>query len=190
MIYLLHRIIFLSTILCTFSLSAENRWYGQLSLTAWTRNFEEATSSRTNDGVEKTEGGFSAGIGYIYDNNLAFELEYLPTMDFSVSQGDRTGTINMWALTIAPKYTFSKKLFEEKLSFFVKYRLGYTKMSGTSFYGNTGSNASYTMGPAFGMDYKINERWQTYVDIGGLWASGDIEDYDFHPWQIGGRYLF
>jgi hypothetical protein len=190
MIYQFKKILFLTAMILSFSALAENRWYGQISLTVWTRNFEEATPSRNNDGVEKTEGGFAPGLGYHYNSHWAFELEFLPTMGFTVNQGNRTGTISMWALTLAPKYTFSQRYFSEKLSFFVKFRLGYTKMTGTSFYGNTGSNSSYTLGPAVGMDYKINDRWQAYVDIGGLWASGDIEDYDFHPWQIGGRYLF
>lgn len=169
---------------------AESKWYGQLSLTVWTRNFEEATASQNNDGVEKTEGGFTPGIGYRHNESWSYELEYLSTMDFSVSEGGRNGRINMWALTIAPKYTFSKKFFEDDLSFFIKFRLGYTKIVGTSFYGNTGSNSSYTGGPAFGLDYKLSDPWELYIDIGGLWAAGDIEDYDFHPYQIGTRYLF
>jgi|GEM_PF-3797319 len=190
MINLLNKMFVIIAVFSSFSALAESRWYSQLSLTVWTRNFEEATASKNNDGVEKTEGGFTPGIGYIYNENLAYELEYLSTMDFTVTEGNRTGSINMWALTIAPKYTFSRKFIEDKLSLFVKFRVGYTKITGTSFYGNTGSKSSYTLGPALGADYKISERWQTYIDVGGLWAGGDVENYDFHPWQIGGRYLF
>lgn len=169
---------------------AQEGFYSKLSLTVWTRNFEEATASKTNDGVEKTEGGFTPGFGYRFNSNWATELEYLSTMDFTVQENGREGTINMWALTVAPKYYFDSLFLEEKLSFFVKFRVGYTKIVGTSFYGNAGSNSSYTLGPSFGADYQLNTNWNLYLDIGGLWAAGDVEDYDFHPWQIGIRYYF
>jgi hypothetical protein len=169
---------------------AEEDWYTQLSLTVWTRNFEEASPRHNNDGYEKTEGGFTPALGYRHDSSWAFELEFFSTMDFTVREGTREGTINMMALTLAPKYTFSKRFINDKLSLFAKVRIGYTKIIGTGFFGNNGSNSSYTMGPALGADYDINSKWQAYIDIGGLWAAGDIENFDFHPWQIGSRFYF
>ncbi len=171
-------------------LYGEDRFYTQLSLAVWTRNFEEATPQKNNQGVESTEGGFVAGFGYRLNSDWAFEIEFLPTMDFTVRDGAREGKIHMWAVTLAPKYTFSWRAFDNKLSFFAKIRLGYTQIMGTTFYGNNGGNSSYTMGPAIGADYILNSDWEAFLDIGGLWAGGDVEDYDFHPWLIGLRYQF
>lgn len=96
----------------------------------------------------------------------------------------------MIALTLAPKYRFGKGWLSEKVNFFIKMRVGWTKISGTDIYGNNGSETALTLGPAIGADYSFHKNWNAYIDIGGLWSSGDVEDYDFHPWNIGIRYLF
>lgn len=177
--------VFLST-----KVNSEESYYTQLAASLWTRNFEEATPSQNNDGIESTEFGYAVGLGYRLNSSWAFELEYLKSSDFSAENQGRQGELSVMAVTIAPKYSFSPRFFDDRLSLFGKIRFGYTQIDGTSLYGNDGSNESSTFGLGFGMDYKVVENLESFIDIGGLWASGDVEDYDFHSWQIGMRYFF
>jgi hypothetical protein len=172
------------------SYAVDDSFYAQAGVIVWTRNFEEASPRGNNDGVEKTEGGFSFAVGKELNKNWAVELEFLSTMEFSVVNASRSGLISMNAFTLAPKYSFAHDWLLKDLSFFAKLRLGWTKIKGADIYDNFGNEEALTLGPAIGVDYRINENFASYLDIGGLWVSGDVEDYDFHPWQLGIRYLF
>lgn len=186
----MRRLLLITLFIPTIVLAESSKTYLQSSVIFWTRNFEEATSSNTNDDIESLEGGFSFGIGHRFTNSFALELEFLPSMGFEVSHNGQTGEISMYAITIAPVYIFKPNFLNEKMEFFAKYRIGYTKMKGTDILGNNGQEDSITMGMAFGSTYKFNDRWSGYIDIGGLWSDGDIENFDFHPWQVGIRFSF
>ena len=63
-------------------------------------------------------------------------------------------------------------------------------MQGTDILGNDGEEDSITGGMAFGATYQFDDNWSVLIDLGGLWADDDIEDFDFHPWQVGIRFHF
>jgi hypothetical protein len=177
----------ISSIALLFSLETFANYYAQAGILVWTRNFEEAAGG-SNEGVEKTEGGFSIGFGKAFNEKWSAELEYLPSMEFSVSKENREGRIGMMAITVAPKYNFGHGFIDENLSFYAKLRVGWTKIKGTDIYDNYGKETSWTMGPTIGTDYKYDDNFIIFFDVGGLWSGGDVEDYDFFPWQLGLRY--
>lgn len=183
-------IILLTILVPCLSFAEEAKSYLQTSVTFWTRNFEEATATSTNEGIESLEGGFSLGGGYRFTENFAIEAEFLSAMGFEVQNQARTGEISMYAITAAPVYIFKPSFLPDQMEMFAKFRIGYTKMQGTDILGNNGKEDSVTGGMSFGATYKFNENWSGLIDIGGLWADDDIEDYDFHPWQVGIRFHF
>jgi hypothetical protein len=185
---MINKIFILISMLYCFQASAQ--YYTQASVIVWTRNFEEATATGDNSGIEKTEGGFSLGFGKRFNQDWSVELEFLPTMDFEVEKDNQKGHISMIAFTIAPKYTFAQDWPEENISLYIKLRVGWTKISGTDILNNYGKETSWTVGPALGVDYQINDQFSSYFDVGGLWSGGDVEDFDFFPWLLGLRYHF
>jgi opacity protein-like surface antigen len=183
-------LLFLTLILPCITFAEEAKTYLQTGVIFMSRNFEEATASNTNDGIESLEGGFSLGTGHRFAHNFAVEAEFIQSMGFEVQNAGRAGEISMYALTIAPVYIFKPSFLPEQMELFAKFRIGYTKMQGTDILGNNGKEDSITGGMGFGVTYKFNENWSGLIDLGGLWADDDIEDYDFHPWQVGIRFHF
>jgi predicted porin len=137
-------LLFLIYLFPSLSLAEENT-YLQTSFIFATRNFEEATPTNTNDGIESWTEGFSIGGGYRFSTSFALELEYLQSDGFKVQNQNQNGEISVYALTI---------------------------------------------GLGIVTTYQINKSWSGLVDIGGLWANEDIEDFDFIPLQVGIRFYF
>lgn len=183
-------LITLTFLLPCITFAQETKSYLQTGLIFWTRNFEEATPTNTNEGIESLEGGFSIGGGYRFTENFALEGEFLQSMGFEVQNAGRIGEMSVYALTVAPVYIFKPSFLPDQMEMFAKFRLGYTKMQGTDILGNDGKEDSITGGMAFGATYQFDDNWSVLIDLGGLWADDDIEDYDFHPWQVGIRFHF
>lgn len=183
-------LIILTFLLPCITFAQETKSYLQTGLIFWTRNFEEATPTNTNEGIESLEGGFSIGGGYRFTENFALEGEFLQSMGFEVQNAGRIGEMSVYALTVAPVYIFKPSFLPDQMEMFAKFRLGYTKMQGTDILGNDGKEDSITGGMAFGATYQFDDNWSVLIDLGGLWADDDIEDYDFHPWQVGIRFHF
>ena len=182
-------LLFLIYLFSSLSLADEST-YLQSSFIFATRNFEEATPTNTNDGIESWTEGFSIGGGHRFSTSFAIEFEYLKSDGFKVQNQNQTGEISVYALTISPVYIFKPSFFPEEMEMSGKLRVGYTKMQGTNILGNNGKESSLTIGLGVATTYRINKNWSGLVDIGGLWANEDIEDFDFIPLQVGIRFHF
>lgn len=177
-------------ILVFFSLESFAAFYAEISGVYLMRNFSQASIRKSNAGIEGAQETGAVTAGYMHDENWSGEVEYIANSKFTVNQVSLNGSVKVSSISTSLKYTFGGDWINENWSFFAKGKLSYLEIEGKEVFGDTGSNGGVGIGASGGVNYKINEKYSTFLEGGGIFGRGSLSDYEIYPIQLGIRYIF